>query len=141
MHKPEFVKRDCVIADAGYIQWLSDVKKRFRERQIRAINLCEEQGLPAPVFAEDFEFRSVIYRPEKQQADVLESADRDKVGDKVRDKAGDKARDKVTGQVIGQVPTQIQRIVFAIRGDNLTREEIMLRMGLSASRSFRENFL
>ena len=37
MNKPEFVKRDSVIADTEYIQWLSDVKKRFRESQARAI--------------------------------------------------------------------------------------------------------
>lgn len=127
-----------LLADVVY---MSGYVEQLGTGTLDMINLCEEQGLPAPVFAEDFEFRSVIYRPEKQQADVLESADRDKVRDKARDKAGDKVRDKVTGQVIGQVPTQIQRIVFAIRGDNLTREEIMLRMGLSASRSFRENYL
>ncbi len=33
---PEFVKRDGIIADADYIQWLADVKKRFRESQARA---------------------------------------------------------------------------------------------------------
>lgn len=37
MDKPEFIKRDSVITDAEYIQWLSDVKKRFRESQNRAI--------------------------------------------------------------------------------------------------------
>ena len=34
--KPEFVTRDGIIADADYVQWLSDVKKRFRESQARA---------------------------------------------------------------------------------------------------------
>ena len=33
---PEFVKRDNVIADTEYVQWLNDVKKRFREGQARA---------------------------------------------------------------------------------------------------------
>ena len=32
---PEFVKRDGIIADADYIQWLADVKKRFRDSQAR----------------------------------------------------------------------------------------------------------
>jgi predicted nuclease of restriction endonuclease-like (RecB) superfamily len=35
--KPEFVTRDGIIADTDYIQWLADVKKRFRESQARAI--------------------------------------------------------------------------------------------------------
>ena len=35
--KPEFVTRDGIIADADYVQWLFDVKKRFRESQARAI--------------------------------------------------------------------------------------------------------
>ena len=34
--KPVFVTRDGIIADADYVQWLSDVKKRFRESQARA---------------------------------------------------------------------------------------------------------
>lgn len=34
--KPEFVTRDSIIADADYVQWLSDVKKRFRVSQARA---------------------------------------------------------------------------------------------------------
>lgn len=29
--KPEFVTRDGIIADADYVQWLSDVKKRFSD--------------------------------------------------------------------------------------------------------------
>ncbi len=35
--KPEFVTRNGIIADADYVQWLSDVKKRFRESQARTI--------------------------------------------------------------------------------------------------------
>lgn len=34
--KPEFVSRDGIIANTDYIQWLADVKKRFRESQARA---------------------------------------------------------------------------------------------------------
>lgn len=34
--KPEFVSRDGIIAKTDYIQWLADVKKRFRESQARA---------------------------------------------------------------------------------------------------------
>lgn len=34
--KPEFVTRDGIIVNADYVQWLSDVKKRFRESQARA---------------------------------------------------------------------------------------------------------
>ena len=33
---PEFVKRDNLIVDADYVQWLADVKARFREGQSRA---------------------------------------------------------------------------------------------------------
>lgn len=35
-NKPEFVTRDGIIVDTDYIQWLADVKKRFRESQARA---------------------------------------------------------------------------------------------------------
>ena len=33
---PEFVKRDGLIVDTDYVQWLNDVKTRFREGQARA---------------------------------------------------------------------------------------------------------
>ena len=36
METPLFVSRDEKIADQEYVQWLSDVKKRFRESQARA---------------------------------------------------------------------------------------------------------
>lgn len=34
---PEFVKRDSVIADSKYVQWLSDLKQRYRQSQIKAV--------------------------------------------------------------------------------------------------------
>ena len=37
MTTPHFVKRENMIADTEYIQWLSDVKKRFRQSQGRAL--------------------------------------------------------------------------------------------------------
>ena len=33
---PEFVKNNGVIADNSYIEWLSDVKRRFKSSQIKA---------------------------------------------------------------------------------------------------------
>ncbi|MBQ1697609.1 MAG: hypothetical protein II075_06970, partial [Bacteroidales bacterium] len=33
---PEFVKNNGVIADHNYIEWLSDVKRRFKSSQIKA---------------------------------------------------------------------------------------------------------
>ena len=33
---PEFVKRDGLIVDTDYVQWLNDVKTRFRDGQARA---------------------------------------------------------------------------------------------------------
>ena len=33
---PEFVKRDSIIADKEYVEWLSDVKARFHRSQIKA---------------------------------------------------------------------------------------------------------
>lgn len=35
-NKAEFVKRNGMIADAEYVQWLSDLKKRYRQSQIKA---------------------------------------------------------------------------------------------------------
>ena len=34
--KPSFVYRDGMTADTEYVEWLSDVKKRFRQSQIKA---------------------------------------------------------------------------------------------------------
>ena len=34
--KPSFVYRDGMTADKEYVEWLSDVKKRFRQSQIKA---------------------------------------------------------------------------------------------------------
>ena len=36
-NKPEFVKRDNIIADGNYVQWLSDLKQRYRQSQIKAV--------------------------------------------------------------------------------------------------------
>ena len=36
MSKPMFVFRDGMLADSSYIEWLSDVKKRFRQSQVKA---------------------------------------------------------------------------------------------------------
>ena len=35
--KPIFVKRDRMIADTEYIQWLSDLKKRYHQSQVKAV--------------------------------------------------------------------------------------------------------
>lgn len=37
MTTPQFVNRENLIADTEYIQWLSEVKKRFRQSQGRAL--------------------------------------------------------------------------------------------------------
>lgn len=37
MNEPEFVKRNSVVTDTDYVQWLSEVKKRFQESQTRAV--------------------------------------------------------------------------------------------------------
>ena len=37
MQTPQFIKRENMISDTEYIQWLSDVKKRFRQSQGRAL--------------------------------------------------------------------------------------------------------
>lgn len=34
---PEFVKRDGMIANTDYVQWLSDLKQRYRQSQIKAV--------------------------------------------------------------------------------------------------------
>jgi len=45
MDKPEFVKRDSLIVDADYVQWLADVKARFREGQARALVKVNDEML------------------------------------------------------------------------------------------------
>ena len=42
---PEFVKRDNLIVDADYVQWLADVKARFREGQARALVKVNDEML------------------------------------------------------------------------------------------------
>ena len=36
-NKPEFVKRDGMIANTDYVQWLSNLKQRYRQSQIKAV--------------------------------------------------------------------------------------------------------
>lgn len=36
MEKPEFIKRDGVIAEQKYVEWLTDIKSRYRKSQIKA---------------------------------------------------------------------------------------------------------
>lgn len=36
MEKPEFIKRDGVIAEQKYVEWLADIKSRYRKSQIKA---------------------------------------------------------------------------------------------------------
>lgn len=45
MDTPEFVKRDGLIVDADYVQWLADVKARFREGQARALVKVNDEML------------------------------------------------------------------------------------------------
>ena len=42
---PEFVKRDGTIVDPEYIQWLADVKRRYREGQARALVKVNDEML------------------------------------------------------------------------------------------------
>ena len=35
--KPQFIHRDGMIAGTEYVQWLSDLKQRYRQSQIKAI--------------------------------------------------------------------------------------------------------
>ena len=34
--KPTFVSRDMMTADEGYVQWMADIKQRFRQNQLKA---------------------------------------------------------------------------------------------------------
>ena len=34
--KPTFVSRDMMTADEGYVQWMADIKRRFRQNQLKA---------------------------------------------------------------------------------------------------------
>ena len=34
--KPTFVSRDMMTADEGYVQWMADIKQRFRQSQVKA---------------------------------------------------------------------------------------------------------
>ena len=36
MDTPEFVKRDGIIADSKYVEWLSSIKQRYQRSQIKA---------------------------------------------------------------------------------------------------------
>jgi len=42
---PEFVKRDSLIVNADYVEWLADVKARFREGQARALVKVNDEML------------------------------------------------------------------------------------------------
>ncbi len=34
--KPTFVSRDMMTSDEGYVQWMADIKQRFRQSQVKA---------------------------------------------------------------------------------------------------------
>ena len=34
--KPTFISRDVMTADEGYVQWMADIKQRFRQSQLKA---------------------------------------------------------------------------------------------------------
>jgi len=34
--KPTFVSRDIMTSDEGYVQWMADIKQRFRQSQLKA---------------------------------------------------------------------------------------------------------
>lgn len=34
--KPLFISRDGIITDEGYVQWMADIKQRFRQSQLKA---------------------------------------------------------------------------------------------------------
>lgn len=34
--KPIFISRDIMTADEGYVQWMADIKQRFRQSQLKA---------------------------------------------------------------------------------------------------------
>ncbi|MBQ6072095.1 MAG: hypothetical protein IJK85_10150 [Bacteroidales bacterium] len=36
-NKPTFVSRDMMTADEGYVQWMADIKQRFRQSQLKAV--------------------------------------------------------------------------------------------------------
>lgn len=36
MDKPTFINRDGMIVDKAYLEWLSDIKKRFQKSQVKA---------------------------------------------------------------------------------------------------------
>ena len=37
MKNPTFINRDGMIADRDYINWLQDIKQRFRNAQLKAV--------------------------------------------------------------------------------------------------------
>ena len=34
--KPTFISRDIMTADEGYVQWMANIKQRFRQSQLKA---------------------------------------------------------------------------------------------------------
>ena len=34
--KPTFISRDTMTSDEGYVQWMADIKQRFRQSQLKA---------------------------------------------------------------------------------------------------------
>ena len=41
MDKPTFIHRDGIIADKAYLEWLSDIKKRFHRHHTDIISRCK----------------------------------------------------------------------------------------------------
>lgn len=127
-----------LLADVVY---MSGYVEQLGTGTLDMINLCAEQGLPAPVFEEDYEFRSVIYRCGNRLTNTQGSADNDDVAGQVTGQAAGQAAGQATGQAAGQVSQSTQRLVLAIGRDIRTRAELMQALNLKGRDNFRKTYL
>ncbi len=91
------------------------------------INRCVGLGLKRPEFKQDESFVTIIWRKE--------------ISDNTVGLTAGNAAGNATGNAAGNANYKLQRIVLAIGGDTLTRDEIMEKLGLKSSSNFRDSYL
>ena len=92
------------------------------------IKRCASYGLRAPEFIQGDDFRTILWRPEKEET-----------GQEIE--SSEQAAGHVTGHVSDHVSDHVKKLIKIIRGDTKTREEIMGLMNVKSRRYFRENYM
>lgn len=106
---------------AGYIE-------RIGTGTTDIINWCASAGLKEPVFTQDVDFKSIIYRPITEQ-----------VGEQVKEQVGEKVPRKYPAST-PQVTPQVEQLIKAFDGTH-SRDVLQEKLDLKDREHFRKSYL